>query len=248
MEAQVVLRKIARAALNFTHLNQISGRYRDTRADRGFIALRSDQAKHRSVIGGFGAIDQQYRRAVHIHRQNIHPAVIIYVADRRAAPGSAEQFAETGNLADILEGAVAFVAEQHQRLAIRRDARNEIGLRIDMTVGDEEIHPAVVVHIQKRGAPGDIRHTGRTQTGRERNVGESLFSLIPIESVRRGVEVSDVDAEAAAVVEIRGADTHGALRFAADVDGGARNQADVFKRAVAIIAIQIFWHDIVCDV
>src|SRR5450759_1152690 len=90
---------------------------------------------------------------------------------------------QAGFLGGLVEGAVAIVAMQQKRLAIAGAGFQSVDLRIDVAVGDENVEPGVVVHVEKGGAPGDVGIAGLANAGSPTNVVETLRTHVAIERV-----------------------------------------------------------------
>src|SRR5687767_6274251 len=64
-----------------------------------------------------------------------------------------------------------------------------IPLRIDVTVGHQQIHPPVIVIVKKLRAPANIRKANLSDPGLERDVSKSIAALVVIENVVLVVEI-----------------------------------------------------------
>ena len=72
------------------------------------------------------------------------------------------------------------IAEQQHRLPVGRSSGNRIDLGIDVAVGDEQIEPAVIIHIKEGGAPADERISWLHQLGADADIGEIVFAQVVI--------------------------------------------------------------------
>ncbi len=163
-------------------------------------------------------------------------AIAIEIA-RGHTHGAANVFGDAGLFADICEGAVAVVVEQHVGAAgIIERAGIVVGsivgavLRIELHVAsDEEIHAAVVIVIQPGGADRPARHI---QAGLGGDVFEGAIAFV---AVQRDVAVAgDQQVHKAVVIEV-GGDDGGAEEIPAD----AGLFGDVGEFAVAVVAIEM---------
>ena len=58
MQAQIVLREVACASANFVELHELARAHGDARANRGAVALRSDEPEQHAVISGDAVVQQ----------------------------------------------------------------------------------------------------------------------------------------------------------------------------------------------
>src|SRR5229473_176504 len=154
---------------------------------------------------------------------------------------------ETGFLGDLVEGAVAIVAMEQQRLAIAGTGLQRVDLRIDVAVGDENVEPGVVVHVEESGAPAHVGIAGLADAGSPTDVVETLRTHVAIEGVGLLFEVGDEEAEAAAMVVIAPVDAHVAELHAFAAEGHAGEHAHVGEAAVVIVVVEIVGNGIVGD-
>ena len=116
-----------------------------------------------------------------------------------------------------------------------------------MAVRDKQIDPAVVVVIEKLRAPADVRQTHRRDLRGVRKIGERVFAVVMIKRVVFVGEVGDEDVELAVVIVVAGGHAHAALLAAVFIDRGARSEPDLFKRAVAFVAVMKIRRRVVGD-
>src|SRR5260370_41535258 len=98
-------------------------------------------------------IDQQQRRLANIKYEDVHLPIIIYITESRATTRCHRQVTQPGNGRHIFESTIPVVSKQQERLAIRCAALHQIHLRIDVTVGYEDVKPSVIVHVKERSTP-----------------------------------------------------------------------------------------------
>src|SRR6267154_2274707 len=153
MLTEVVLREITSAATNIAELTNARSKDCDARADRSAVTLGADQLEQHAVIGVRGAIDQQCRRLAHIEDGYVHAAVIIDISESGAPATGKRDLHQPGRGGNVLERAIAQVAEQLHRLTVLHATRNCVHLRVHVTVCDEEIEPAGVTEVDKSGSP-----------------------------------------------------------------------------------------------
>src|SRR5262249_9350075 len=117
--------------------------------------------------------------------------------------------------------------------------------RVDMAVGGKDVEPAVIVVVEKAGSPAQKGIFGIGELGADGDVGEIAAAIVAIEGVVIVGKVGDVKADAAAVIVVAGGDAHGSLFAAVVIEGEAGKVADVFERAVVLVAVEIFGHRII---
>src|SRR5579862_2117282 len=128
---------------------------------------------------------------------------------------------------------------EQERLAIAWAGIESVNLRIDVAVGDENIEPGVVVHVEKSRAPTNVRIAGRADTRGPTHVVESLRPHIAIERVGLLLKMRDEKAETAAVVEVAPIDAHVTEFRAFPAEGHTGEHSHVSERAVVIVVVEI---------
>ncbi len=116
-----------------------------------------------------------------------------------------------------------------------------------MAVGDENVEPGVIVHVEKSGAPADVGIAGLTYSGCPTDIVETLRTHVAIEGVGLLLEVRDEEAEAAAVVVITPIDAHVAELHAFAAEGYTGEHAHVGEGAVVIVMVEIVGDGVVSD-
>src|SRR5262249_42891054 len=134
---------------------------------------------------------------------------------------------------DILEASVPEVAIQELLLIVAVAPADAIGLRIDMTVDDEDVGPGVQIEVDEPRAPAEVSAVA-PQTSRDRRIVERAAAKIAIQRCRVIVEVRLDDVEPAVAVVVAGADAHARLRAAVGVERHASLQPDFRERPVAV--------------
>ena len=208
-----VLREEARARLHDLRLRQRVGLDDDPGADRVAVALaRAGQAQAEPGLRGADLVAKQAQlgRLPRRHDRQILVAVAIDVEDRERAPVLIE--IEAGGAGDLVEAALAVVAQQHVALA----AGDRL---VDQQLVDRA--PRLVV--------------GRALHWRERRL---RHHLAPEEAVEIGIgarqhPIGNVEIVPAVAVEV---ERVGGPRPAPDV--GAGLQRDVLEAAVAQVAVE----------
>jgi hypothetical protein len=115
----------------------------------------ADQLKSHPVV--FVGIDiaQQYRQIIQLIDHNVHFAVVEKIAEGRA-PGF-QQKGQPGAFyrRNELELVALEIVEEQGPLAKRRALAAVVDLRINMSIGRENVFPAIVVIVEKAGAPAE---------------------------------------------------------------------------------------------
>src|SRR6266478_4121936 len=124
---------------------------------------------------------------------------------------------------------------QQQRLAKGRPRLQSVDLRIDVAIGDESVGPCVVVHVEKSGAPADVRIAGLTDAGSPTDIVESLRAHVAIQRIGLLLKVRDEEAKTAAMVVIAPIDSHVAQLHAFAAEGYAAEHSHVGERSVVIV-------------
>src|SRR5437660_4098086 len=102
-----------------------------------------------------------------------------------------------------------------------------------MTLGDEQVLPAVVIVIDEVNAPGRVHHADRAYSGGRRDVLESALTVL----VQRPFlvrQVADKYVRPSVVVVIFEADAHARVDLAVFVVSEPRRHPDLVEGAVVI--------------
>src|SRR5262249_24641222 len=231
VQSQITLREVAAATPHFVDLGQITGNNLDPGSDAVAIAFHTDGFDQHAVVSIASVVMQKLWRAIQIAYDHVDAAVVIQVAEGYAArdPLFHQRGAELGG--NFRKRAVPVVSVEELALAIMAY------LRIDMTISDEKIYPAVVVIVEKLGPPANVE-THRSYFSRVRDVGERVMPVIPIQGIVLVGEVRLEQVQLSVVIEVGNSDAHAALLAAIPVDGSARNEAYLFEGTVSIIVVQ----------
>ncbi len=188
------------------------------------------------VPGGRGGQEHVGRR-MHVGDRDVDRAVVVEVAEGAAASRARRDGRRAETVGDVREHAVARVAVHDLPLFVRGFRRNMADLRIHVSVGEEDVEPAVVVEVGEAGAPPQPPRV-HAEPGVERPVLAEAVAAVRVE--RRGVagEVRLDDVERAVAVEVADADAHARLRLAVLAERALGADADVLERAVAAVPEQ----------
>src|SRR5205085_10728500 len=133
------------------------------------------------------AVDEQVWGLPDIQSHNIDVAVIIDVAKRGPSARSQRHLRQSRRHRQVFEHAITKTTEHLHRLTIFHSALDDIHLRINMAICDEEIEPTVIIEIGKACAPLHERITRLTRLGTPAYIRESLPTFpaqIAIEVIR----------------------------------------------------------------
>ena len=75
------------------------------------------------------------------------------------------------------------VSKQQKRFAVGRSVFDQIQLGINVTLCNKDVQPAIIVHIDKPGAPSDRQKGRLPDAGAPGYVDEATLALIPEEKV-----------------------------------------------------------------
>src|SRR6266404_2275523 len=130
------------------------------------------------MVGIFGVVQEERRRRSDIENHHINVAVIVDVAEGYAAAGVHGAVVQPGGGGNLIEGAIALVAVEQERLAILDVFGDSVDIGIHVAAGDEQVGQAVIVKIDETSSPGDIGERTLRDFGGIGEVGESLGALI----------------------------------------------------------------------
>ena len=124
----------------------------------------------------------------------------------------------------LLESAVAKIAEHQARRAKRIRREGALHFRIDTAGHDEQVGQAVVVEIDHARAPADIARLD-ANAGADRHVVEVALAVVAIEHIRIVGKMGLEDVEIAVEVVVADADAHAGLLQAVFAERGAALEA-----------------------
>src|SRR5262245_9749446 len=97
---------------------------------------------------------------------------------------------------------------KEQRLFEARTGIERVDLRIDVAIGDENVEPGIVVHVETCCAPTDVRIAWLTDTRRPTNIVKAFLAPVAIERIGLLLKVGYEEAEPSAVVEVAPVHAH----------------------------------------
>ena len=122
-----------------------------------------------------------------------------------------------------------------------------VDLRIDVTVGHEDVEPAIVVHVEEAYAPAEETRVD-AETGEIGVIVEVAVAEVEVERIGVTSEVGLDDVEKAVPIEVSDGDAHACLRFAIGGICDAGFDSDIFEGAVLLVLIKGGGSGIVGDV
>ena len=183
------------------------------------------------------AVHQQHGRLIQRGGGDVDAPIVVEVGEGRTSIGPGRRQASLS--ADVQQLRSAGVEIQLVRLPVGGVHVDAIHLRVDMSVGDEDILQPVVVEVEESDAPAQIAPAIADESRMMGIIDECTLAGIAIERVVVVGEVGDHDVEPAVVVEIFELDAHAGLLAAILTEGDAGLDRDVGERAVTVVAIQI---------
>src|SRR5258708_2603133 len=178
------------------------------------ITLRAHKLDLDPVLFVASVIAQERWQIVHIQNQRIHVAVIVVISESRAA--ARKMFGNAGPhlRRNILEASIAEILVDQARVLEGLIEMVVVNLRVNVSIHLKDVLPAIIVIVNKRASPCDIAVVD-SNTGSERNVGESPIAVV-VEQVAGVVsEVGFENVEPAVALVLRDGDTHPSLLMAA---------------------------------
>src|SRR5262249_55845142 len=137
-----------------------------------------EQTKAEPVVAIADGVDQQAGRGMDTRNDDVDVPVVVDVAERRTAADLEALERRSRLRGDVLETAVAQIAEEELALAVGKPVRSALLDRFDRAVDREQIEPAVVVEIDPRGAKAGVPEAHRTDSRRGAHVFEEAGAEI----------------------------------------------------------------------
>src|SRR5260370_41681681 len=131
---------------------------------------------------------------------------------------------------------------EQKRFTVTRAGFHAIHLGKDVAIGDEDIGPGVVVHIEESSAPAYETVVLLSHAGSPAHVLETLRAEIFVETVGLLGKMRDEEAEPPAAVEVGEIHAHVAEFHAFAAERQPGEHADVRKSAVVIVGVEVVWN------
>src|SRR5215213_2477365 len=183
VEPEVVVRNVTRAAAHLVHLGQVLAHDSHPRSYAVAVGAGADRFDEHEIVRISSVIAKELGGSVEVVDHQIDVPVIIQVPEC-GPPAHAlfhQRVARLGR--HFRERSVAVVLVKELALAVARVEVGLIDLRVDVTVGDEEVAPAVVVVVEELRPPSHVRHAHLGHLRGVRNIREEVGSLAAIEHV-----------------------------------------------------------------
>ena len=156
MQAQIILRIVARSAHHFIDLAAPASRDFHPCADCRAVRPRANTLDHEPVAFVTAVVTQQRRRTVQVIDDHIHIAIVVQVAECTASRQVFFAYRRPNLQRNIFEAAIAEIAVQDFGLPISDVQLPPLNLRIHMPVGNKQVFPAIVIEIRKADAETEI--------------------------------------------------------------------------------------------
>ncbi len=240
MHARIVAGEIAAAADHIAALldairGQVDGCAH--RIARAFGAAHELELQPVVVIWIYVA--QEHRVAVDHVDDGVDFAVIEQVSHRHAATCNDVCQASSLHRRDRLKLLALEVAKQKRPLLPGGSPGVLIRLRIDVAIGDQDVLPAIVVVIEKGVAESEERNGSLAETDVVAEIGEVGVAVVVVERVVGIAEGGVVNIELACVLIVADGEPHGSRLQAGLIERKSRRITVIFKRAVALVDVEI---------
>ena len=198
-------------------------------------------------MAGGRHVSEQRGAVVLVVDDGVDAAVVVEIAERRAARRLDDGEAAAGRGRDLVEPRPVSIAEQQRALRPRHPPIVAIHLRIHVPVGHEQVQPAVVVVVEEPGAPPEKRQRRRAQAEPPGHVLETAIAEVAAQRVGIVREVGDERVHAAVVVVVAQRQPHPRLFAPFLVQREPGREAGFLERALARVPIQIVRRGVVDD-
>src|SRR5229473_3114309 len=219
----------------------------DACADAAAIGFCADGFDFDPIVAGARIAAQKLGKIVDGVDDDIEVAVIVEVAEGAAARGDRRGDARPGVVGNIIEAPVAQILVKQLALRVAGFGLELLDFRIDVAVANENVGPAVVVHVEKPAAPAEI--LGMLP---EAALVSGVLEIGAAEIVvKRGCVAGKIcfdEIEIAVEIIIGGGDAHARLGLAVGAESAACFYGDVGESAVLLILIESAGGGIVGDV
>src|SRR5437868_11058902 len=219
----------------------------DARPDAAPVRLGSDRPHFDPVVRKIGIAAQQLRVIIYRIHNDIDIAIVIEISESRAARGARVGDPRSRPEGNVCEMAIVQILVKQLPLRVSRFRLELLDLRIDMPVANQDVRPAIVIHVKKSATPA--KELGvRSQTRSKGRVLEAGAALVTIERRRIAGEVCFHDVEVAVHIVISSRNPHPRLRLAVGAERATRFNRDILKFAVLLVLIKRARGRIICYV
>src|SRR5713226_6473839 len=115
-----------------------------------------------------------------------------------------------------------------------------VHLRIDMSVGEDEIGPAIIVKVKKHGAPAQVLRM-QTESRGEGNIRKDSFTVIAVQGRRVIGEVGLKNIQPSVAVVIGDGCSHARLLAAIFVECYPSHHRNIGESSIVIVVIKDAW-------
>src|SRR2546426_2846257 len=207
------------------------------RADAAAIGFRADCPHFYPIISSSRIAAQQLGIIVHRVDYHVDIAVVVKISESAATGGDRLGDARPALHRDIFEAGVSQVSIEQLALRISGLGFELLDFWIYMPVTDQDVWPAIVVHIEESAAPAKILRV-RTEAGSKSSIFEIRSTQVVVQRRRVSGEIGFDDIEIAVHIVISRGDSHAGLRLAIGAESASRFQRDVHKFAIFLVLIE----------
>ena len=192
-------------------------------------------------------VEQEPRWPLVVGHQDIHVAIVVHVAERRAPAHLDEILLRVGTDGNRFEPD-AVAAEELVRLGVRRSLAQFRPAKRHGPVSDEQVQESVVVEVEPLDPERGRGETRISEAARKGRVLEEAVTLVLVQGVRFVAEVRDEDVGVAVTVEVVHGDTHAGFGRPVAVERDAAEERGVLERAVPAVPPELVLVPVVRDV
>src|SRR5437762_8764657 len=207
------------------------------RADAASIAFRADCPHCYPIISSSRIAAQKLGIIVHRVDYHVDIAVVVKISESAATGSDRLGDARSALHRDIFEAAVSQVSIEQLALRISGFGFELLDFWIYMPVTDQDVWPAIVVHIKKSAAPAKVLRV-RAEAGGKSWIFKIRAAEVVIKRRRVAREISFNDIEIAVHIVVSRGDFHARLRLAIGTEGASGFQRDVHKLAVLLVLVK----------
>src|SRR5713226_725531 len=240
MHPQIILGNIAGTAARFIHQGSLACFDRDLYADPVTIGAGSDGLKSDPVVAGICRIHQEAGLCVYVVDEYGKSPIIPEITHSQAARRGNRIDPWSSRRGHVRKSSVAVVMIQEAWFHVPAAQLIPVHLRIDMSVGEDEIGPAIIVKVKKHGAPAQILRV-QTKSRGEGNIRKDSFTVIAVKGRRVIREIGLKNIQPSVAVVIRDGSSHARLLAPIFVEGYSCHHRNIGESAIAIVVIKNTW-------
>src|SRR5947199_10608939 len=207
------------------------------RADAAAIGFRADCPHFDPIVISARIAAQQLGIIVHRVDYHVDIAVVVKISESAATGSDRLGDARSALHRDIFEAAVSQVSLEQLALRISGFGFELLDFWIYMPVTDQDVWPAIVVHIKKSAAPAKVLRV-RAEAGGKSCIFKIRAAEVVIKRRRVAREISFNDIEIAVHLVCRLLLEKTNLRLAIGTEGASGFQRDVHKFAIFLVLIE----------